>query len=412
MNACLQCLFNTRPLVDYFTRGKFLGTLSSPMKGKLAAAFAEMAKAIWDKDTPQFSAVSPAMLKRIIGKWAPHFSGYEQQDCGEFLCFLLNGLAEDVHRKLVLASPGVSPRGTFGGGQEEKKSRGDDDDRNNQTAADEMWRKYLANNNSVITDVFVGQLQSCVECLTCGKQSSSYDPFMDLSVPIPKHAQTQETNENGQTSCSLGDCLDEFCSEEVMDRENMYHCSQCNKRRKCTKRLTIQRFPNVLVLQIKRFTYNMFERDKLTTRIKFPLRALDMSAYASSSSQNGAGSGRASGGADGPTDIRSGRGRVNSNSRSNTPVAPFTEFGRGSDFSGYSRDEAELPPIYDLYAVSNHIGGLGGGHYTASCLNTLDGQWVHFNDSVVTACDEQHLDSPIAYLLFYQKRQSVLNGIV
>lgn len=24
-----------------------------------------------------------------------------------------------------------------------------------------------------------------------------------------------------------------------------------------------------------------------------------------------------------------------------------------------------LPPIYDLYAVSNHIGGMGGGHYTA-----------------------------------------------
>lgn len=23
------------------------------------------------------------------------------------------------------------------------------------------------------------------------------------------------------------------------------------------------------------------------------------------------------------------------------------------------------PPVYDLYAISNHMGGLGGGHYTA-----------------------------------------------
>jgi ubiquitin carboxyl-terminal hydrolase 4/11/15 len=26
-------------------------------------------------------------------------------------------------------------------------------------------------------------------------------------------------------------------------------------------------------------------------------------------------------------------------------------------------------PIYDLYAVSNHYGGLGGGHYTAYTLS-------------------------------------------
>ena len=25
--------------------------------------------------------------------------------------------------------------------------------------------------------------------------------------------------------------------------------------------------------------------------------------------------------------------------------------------------------LYDLYAVSNHFGGLGGGHYTAYCKN-------------------------------------------
>ena len=26
-------------------------------------------------------------------------------------------------------------------------------------------------------------------------------------------------------------------------------------------------------------------------------------------------------------------------------------------------------PIYDLYAISNHYGGLGGGHYTAFAKN-------------------------------------------
>ena len=27
--------------------------------------------------------------------------------------------------------------------------------------------------------------------------------------------------------------------------------------------------------------------------------------------------------------------------------------------------------IYDLYAVSNHFGGLGGGHYTAYAKNNI-----------------------------------------
>lgn len=33
----------------------------------------------------------------------------------------------------------------------------------------------------------------------------------------------------------------------------------------------------------------------------------------------------------------------------------------------YKADESE--PEYELYAVSNHYGGLGGGHYTAFAKN-------------------------------------------
>jgi ubiquitin C-terminal hydrolase len=34
--------------------------------------------------------------------------------------------------------------------------------------------------------------------------------------------------------------------------------------------------------------------------------------------------------------------------------------------------EEKEPVYYDLYAVSNHFGGLNGGHYTATCLNSID----------------------------------------
>jgi ubiquitin carboxyl-terminal hydrolase 4/11/15 len=37
--------------------------------------------------------------------------------------------------------------------------------------------------------------------------------------------------------------------------------------------------------------------------------------------------------------------------------------------------------IYDLYAISNHSGGMGGGHYTAYVKNFKNGKWYNMNDS-------------------------------
>jgi ubiquitin carboxyl-terminal hydrolase 4/11/15 len=35
--------------------------------------------------------------------------------------------------------------------------------------------------------------------------------------------------------------------------------------------------------------------------------------------------------------------------------------------------------VYDLIGVDEHYGGLGGGHYTASAKNFMDGCWYHYN---------------------------------
>ena len=37
--------------------------------------------------------------------------------------------------------------------------------------------------------------------------------------------------------------------------------------------------------------------------------------------------------------------------------------------------DPKAPPVYDLYAVSQHSGGMGGGHYTAVCKNSIDKKW-------------------------------------
>ena len=60
----------------------------------------------------------------------------------------------------------------------------------------------------------------------------------------------------------------------------------------------------------------------------------------------------------------------------------------GLDMRKYvqSIKDATEPVLYDLYAVSNHSGGLGGGHYTATCKNPIDGTWNYYNDADVQSC--------------------------
>lgn len=57
---------------------------------------------------------------------------------------------------------------------------------------------------------------------------------------------------------------------------------------------------------------------------------------------------------------------------------------------------------YDLYAVSQHYGGCGGGHYTAICKNF--GKWYNYNDSSVSEASENNIVSAGAYVLFYRRK--------
>ena len=48
------------------------------------------------------------------------------------------------------------------------------------------WNIFKSKNDSVITDIFAGQLQSTVTCHGCNYRSVTFEVFMDLSLPIPK----------------------------------------------------------------------------------------------------------------------------------------------------------------------------------------------------------------------------------
>jgi ubiquitin carboxyl-terminal hydrolase 4/11/15 len=170
MNSALQCLSNTEPLTRYFLENKYKNDINrkNPLGsgGKMAEEYAKLLKRMW---SGKYSSVAPIEFKWIVGRFAPQFSGYNQHDSQELLAFLLDGLHEDLNR--VTVKPYV-----------EKKEH---DGRDDELVAQDAWQDHLKRNQSIIVDLFQGQLRSTVVCPTCNYVSVTFDPFMYLSLPLP-----------------------------------------------------------------------------------------------------------------------------------------------------------------------------------------------------------------------------------
>ena len=78
----------------------------------------------------------------------------------------------------------------------------------------------------------------------------------------------------------------------------------------------------------------------------------------------------------------------------------------GLDLSKYVEGYNSEKYVYDLYGVSNHMGGPMGGHYT-SYIKTEKG-WVHFNDESLTKMESEPIITPMTYCLFYKIRELVV----
>ena len=67
-------------------------------------------------------------------------------------------------------------------------------------------------------------------------------------------ADTIETlNDTKKKKCNLRDCLKRFAAKEELKGSDAYYCSKCKKHRTSSKVMTVQKWPPVLVIHIKRF---------------------------------------------------------------------------------------------------------------------------------------------------------------
>lgn len=148
---------------------------------------------------------------------------------------------------------------------------------------------------------------------------------------------------------TLYQCFDFFSEPEILDLNDSWYCPVCKKHCQATKQIELWNTPDILLVHLKRFENQRSFSDKIDVTVEFPIQNLNLTDNVADK----------------------------------------------NDPRGY---------IYDLLAVDNHYGGLGGGHYTAYAKNHIDGKWYYFDDSRVTETDPERSISGSAYLLFYARR--------
>ena len=68
-------------------------------------------------------------------------------------------------------------------------------------------------------------------------------------------------------------------------------------------------------------------------------------------------------------------------------------------------DNVTESSLYDLYSFICHSGTLFGGHYTAHAKTAIEAEWNYFNDESYESMDPPSAEeNQKAYVLFYQRK--------
>ena len=171
----------------------------------------------------------------------------------------------------------------------------------------------------------------------------------DEDISYAREMEIEEEDEYIK-NITLDHCFQYFTDEECLDEGNEWFCNKCRRRVTASKQIELFYLPRIMCICLTRFLKKgrFYDYTKNDTFVEFPLNNLNMEKYT---------------------------------------CCPDRKFFK-----------------YDLFAVSQHYGGMGGGHYTAVCKN-IDGNWYEYDDSSVgKVTSARDICTSAAYVLFYRRQ--------
>uniref|UniRef100_A0A8B9BR61 Ubiquitin carboxyl-terminal hydrolase n=1 Tax=Anser brachyrhynchus TaxID=132585 RepID=A0A8B9BR61_9AVES len=470
MNSALQCLSNTPPLTDYFLEDKYEAEINQNnplgMRGEIAEAYAELIKQIW---SGRQSHVAPRMFKTQVGRFAPQFSGYQQQDSQELLAFLLDGLHEDLNR--VKKKPYLELKDANG--------------RPDSVVAKEAWENHRLRNDSIIVDIFHGLFKSTLVCPKCSKVSVTFDPFCYLTLPLPLrrdrlmevtlvYADPQRRPVQYRVVVPMMGAISDLCESlskiSGVPAENMVVTDVYNHRfhkifqmdeglnhimpkddifpsedgseyvtlsvyfREKTVRQSSNTSGTVLfgqpllisvpkhkltvdhlyVVVLEQISLLQPQKKKAVVALRDCIELFTTMETLGEHDPWYCPNCKKHQQATKKFDLWSlpkilvvHLKRFSYSRYWRDKLDTVVEFPiRGLNMSEFVCDPRRGSYVYDLIAVSNHYGAMGVGHYTAYAKNKVNDKWYYFDDSSVSVASEDQIVTKAAYVLFYQRRNS------
>jgi ubiquitin carboxyl-terminal hydrolase 36/42 len=182
--------------------------------------FRNLVEQVWCNETGS-RTISPKGMVSTIRRVGKQFRPLRQEDAHEYMRQLLDCMHEEI-----LKSFGV------------KSSDG------------------KVAETSAISRLFGGSLCNSLTCEQCGYCSQTFNHFQDLSLDISKGVG------------SVKGAIQSFVKPEQLSAGNEWKCDKCKKKVKAKKQMTLAALPNVLVLQLKRFSFGNIH-GKITKAIDF-----------------------------------------------------------------------------------------------------------------------------------------------
>ena len=321
INSCMQVISHTYELNFFLEQKIYKNKLKKKYISSLIIEWDNLRKLMWSNNC----VISPTKFLKTIQtvaqlKEMEMFSGYSQNDLPEFLLFLIDCFHTSLSREIKL---------TITGNPENETDK-------IAIQCFEMIKNMYSKEYSEIWNIFYAVHVSELTNLKTGEKIKiTPEPYFMIDLPIPEN----------NKSPSLIDCFNYYVEGEILEGDNGWYNEDTKERIDIIKKIQFWSFPNILVIDLKRFN-NRFQKNQIL--VTFPIEELDLSNY----------------------------------------------------IIGYKKNNYK----YELYGICNHSGGVMGGHYTAYVKNA-NGKWYHFNDANVSEVGIiGSIISPKAYVLFYRKK--------
>ncbi|KAG0341734.1 hypothetical protein BG004_005923 [Podila humilis] len=202
--------------------------LSKVADGLLSGRYATPVEAD-NGDVQGQDGIAPGMFKALIGKGHPEFSTMRQQDSFEFFQHLIKIVSQNER------TTGRDPTKTFEFSNEQR-----------------------------------------LQCNECKKVRYSHDSTTAVSIAVPANKKgTNAEGEDEYETVTLEQCLDTYIQKETLP----YNCPSCQKNTTATKTNRFASFPEVLVVNMRRFAYQNWVPRKLAVPIAVPEGHIDFEKY-------------------------------------------------------------------------------------------------------------------------------------